>query len=71
MTHEFNAQLSKLNRRMSALVADLNTLLQQRAEATTEEQISDYDTEIYSKLYDVEATANEVSTLAYSIHTTL
>ena len=29
MTHEFNAQLSKLNRRMSALVADLNTLLQQ------------------------------------------
>lgn len=48
MAHEFNAQLSKLNRRMSALVADLNTLHQQRAEATTKEQISDYTEEIYS-----------------------
>lgn len=28
MTHECNAQLSKLNRRMSALVADLNTMTQ-------------------------------------------
>lgn len=71
MIHEFNAQLSKLNRRMSALVADLNTLHQQRAEATTEEQKSDYNTEIYSKLYDVEATANEITELAYTIHTSL
>lgn len=71
MAHEFNAQLSKLNRRMSALVADLNTLHQQSAEATTEGQISDYNTEIYSKLYDVEATANEITELAYTIHTSL
>lgn len=71
MAHEFNAQLSKLNRRMSALVVDLNTLHQQRAEATTEEQISDYNTEIYSKLYDVESTANEITELAYTIHTSL
>lgn len=71
MAHEFNAQLSKLNRRMSALVADLNTLHQQRTEATTEEQISDYNTEIYSKLYDVEATANEIAELTYTIHTSL
>lgn len=71
MAHEFNAQLSKLNRRMSALVADLNTLHQQRAEATTEEQISDYNTEIYSKLYKVEATANEIAELTYTIQATL
>lgn len=71
MAHEFNAHLSKLKRRMSALVADLNTLHQQRAEATTEEQKSDYNTEIYSKLYDIEATANEIATLVYTIHTSL
>lgn len=71
MAHEFNAQLSKLNRRMSALVADLNILHQQRAEATTEEQISDYTEEIYSKLYEVEATANEIAELTYTIQATL
>lgn len=70
MAHEFNAQLSKLNRRMSALVADLNTLHQQRAEATSK-QLAEYDTEIYSKLYDVEATANEITELTYSLHTSL
>lgn len=66
MTHEFNAQLSKLNRRMSALTSDLNTLHQQRAEATGK-QLAEYDTEIVSKLCEVEQTANHIASLAYEL----
>lgn len=66
MKHEFNAQLSKLNRRMSALTADLNTLHQQRAEATGK-QLEEYDTEITNKLCEVEQTANHIASLAYEL----
>lgn len=68
MTHEFNAQLSKLNRRMSALTADLNTLHRQRAEATGK-QLEEYDTEIINKLCEVEQTANHIASLAYELLT--
>lgn len=66
MAHEFNTQLSKLNRKMSALVADLNELHTQRAEVTGK-RIAEYDTKIVDKLCAVEQTANHIANLVYDL----
>ena len=66
MAREYNAELSKLNRKMSALVADLNELQTQRAEATGK-RIAEYDTEIVDKLCKVEQTANHIASLVYDL----